>query len=112
MIFQAIIDDEYIEVTIKSVPNCFILKKDLLFIEYSNHLCLPFQRDWNIEFQKTIVHHWENMLNMRDKLIEDGLSYYDSKSIMPIQRVFHKSKLSDFEIIRIGEIKQLLKENS
>jgi len=105
-------DDEYVEITIKSLPDDFILKKDLLFIEYSNHLCLPFKRDWEIEFQKTIVHHWETMLNMRDELIESGLSYYDSKAVMPIQRVFHKSKLSDFEIISKEEIKKQLEENT
>lgn len=101
-------DDEYVEITIKSLPDDFILKKDLLFIEYSSHLCLPLKRDWEIEFQKTIVHHWETMLNMRDELIESGLSYYNSKAVMPIQRVFHKSKLSDFDIISIKEIKKQL----
>ena len=103
-------ENEYLEVTIKSLPDDFILKKDLLFIEYSKHLCLPFKKNWEIKFQKTIVYHWETMLNMRDELIEKGLSYYESKGVMPIQRVFHKSKLTDFEIISLEEIKRQLEE--
>jgi len=103
-------DNEYLEVTIKSLPDDFILKKDLLFIEYSNHLCLPFKRNWEKEFQKTIVYHWETMINMRDELIEKGISYYEAKSVMPIQRVFHKSKLTDFEVVSLDEIKIRIEE--
>ena len=101
-------DEEYLTVTIKSLPDDFIIKKDLIFIEFSKNICLPFKLDWDTDFQRTILRLWESMLKTRDNLIKKGKSYYEAKYVMPIQRVFHKSKLSDFKIMSLEEIRKHL----
>jgi hypothetical protein len=43
------------------------------------------------------------MFSVKKELRSNGLGYYDAQGVMPIQRVFHKTRVNCFEIIEIKE---------
>ena len=104
-------DVQFLEVEVKSLlKENYIEKEDLYFINFSN-LCLPIslkEKENRKEFLLRCVSGWEMMINHRNKALEEGVSYYDAKGILPIQRIFHKSRILDFPIKRKEEIIELI----
>lgn len=102
------IDEESLKVTVKYSPDDFIPKEGLYFVEFSNGLCLPL---WNIHdaaAQAIFLQSFETMLSARDKAIKEGMDYYSSKTLMPLQRVFHKTRLQGFEIVSLADARKRL----
>jgi Holliday junction resolvase RusA-like endonuclease len=104
-------DVQFLEVEVKSLlREDYIEKEDLYFINFDN-LCLPIslkEKENRKEFLLECVSVWEMMINYRNKALEEGVSYYDAKGILPIQRIFHKSRILDFPIKIKEEIIELI----
>ena len=96
-------EPEKIYVSVNYMDDEFISKEGLVFINVENNLCLPFNEKNPDEVQKIILKQWLNMFSSKKELISHGLGYYDTKGVMPIQRVFHKSRVTSFNIIEINE---------
>lgn len=104
-------DVQFLEVEVKSLlRENYIEKEDLYFINFDN-LCLPIslkEKENRKEFLLRCVSVWEMMINYRNKALKEGVSYYDAKGILPIQRIFHKSRILDFPIKIKEEIIELI----
>jgi len=104
-------DLQFLEVEIKSlIIDDYIDKEDLYFVNFNN-LCLPIslkEKESKKEFLVKCIEMWEGMINLRNKAIDEGISYYDAKGVLPIQRIFHKSRILDFPIKSKDEIIELI----
>ena len=49
------------------------------------------------------------MLNYREELEHQGLSYSDSKLVLPIQRFFHRSHIHDFKVTNFEDYLKVLR---
>ena len=94
-------DREKIDIRIKYIPDEYLPKNGLAFVCMNRNLCIPFYRNHQPEGQAIFISSHERMLALRDKMMNSGMSYYDSKGVMSVQRVFHKSRLQGFDIENI-----------
>lgn len=99
-------DRERIDIRIKYIPDEYLPKKGLAFVCMDKNLCIPFCRSHRPEEQAIFISAHERMLALRDEMMNTGMSYYDSKGVMSVQRVFHKSRLQGFDIENICELKK------
>ncbi|MCK4468287.1 MAG: hypothetical protein KAU60_08040 [Desulfobacterales bacterium] len=99
-------DREKIDIRIKYIPDEYLPKNGLAFVCMNRNLCIPFYRNHQPEGQAIFISSHERMLALRDEMMNSGMSYYDSKNEMSVQRVFHKSRLQGFDIENICELKK------
>ncbi len=99
---------EKTEIIIQFVPNEHIRKSTVYFVEYKNALCLPVWGEDPQQIQKLFIETYEKSLSYRDDWSTREKSYYITKLIMPMQRVFHKSRLNGFTIKKLGDAKKEL----
>ena len=103
--------DEYFTIRVK--PHFFIerVQKDgLIFIEFSNKLCFPFNFDGIPEnMQLGVIDRVDEMISFRNKYMEKGFDYYTASRCMPSQRVFHISKIKGFPAENFESFKEKLK---
>lgn len=96
-------NEEILEILIQFVPDEHIRKKTIYFVEYQNSLCLPVWSEDPPQIQKEFIKTYGKSLQYRDEWNKKENSYYITKLIMPMQRVFHKSKLRGFIIKKLNE---------
>ena len=94
---------EKIHITVDFFDDEFIKKDGLIFINIENSLCLPFNDNNDTKVKRIILESWTKMFEVKNQLLSNDLSYYDAKGVMPIQRVFHKSRLNGYKIVPIKE---------
>jgi Holliday junction resolvase RusA-like endonuclease len=99
-------DREQIDIRIKYIPDEYLPKKGLAFVCMDKNLCIPFWQNLQPEELAIFISAHERMLTRRDEMMDTGKSYYESKGVMSVQRVFHKSRLQGFDIENIGELKK------
>lgn len=102
------IDKETLKVTVQYSPDDFIPKEGLYFVEFPHGLCLPLWKNYDIDEQAKFLQTYENMLSARDKAMDEGMDYYSCKTFMPVQRVFHKMRLQEFNIEKLADVRRQL----
>ncbi len=87
-------------------PDDYVRKDGLFFIHFGNGLCFPFNR--NCPGLNLLIDCVQNSLSLRTQLEESTKDYYASKCIMPIQRFFHRTRVTPFEVIEIQQMNEFL----
>ena len=92
------------------MPDEFVSKDGLAFINMGNQLCMPINETISSDHQSTILSHVHKMISARDEFVKRGIDYYQAKMVMSVQRVFHKARLNEFTIIdledKLADLKQ------
>jgi hypothetical protein len=52
------------------------------------------------------------MWSTREELIKRGEEYYTAKSVMSVQRVFHRSRVTRFPVIELGALRETLERQA
>lgn len=89
---------EQLKVTIRFSPDEFVLKEGLVFIHMGNQICMPINENTPTSFQIDLLKSLQMTILERNNFLDKGIDYYQAKLFMSVQRVFHKSRLSDFDI--------------
>lgn len=94
------VESEYFDVKIDYVYNEFMPKHGIVFVNIDRALCYPLLVEKrNIDVVKSLqVMHEE-----KNKLMSEGALYGDCYEFIPLQRVFHKSKISKFRVVTVDE---------
>lgn len=95
--------EERVSITVRHSPDEWLKKEGLFFVQLDDGLCIPLSRMVQHDFQKKIVDRYKNALAFRNKAIADGIDYYQAQYAMPVQRVFHRTRLGAFEVIKVEE---------
>lgn len=95
--------DEALSIALRYSPDEWLRKNGLFFVQLTNGLCLPLSRETPAEFQRDVMAVYVSALRLRDEMIQDGVGYYDASMRMPVQRMFHRSRLSSFTVIPEAE---------
>ncbi len=101
-------NNHQINFRIKFFPDEWTLKDSLLFVDFGNNLCFPVHSNWTKEAKEIILDAVERMLQFRKDLERQTGDYYIAKSVMPIQRLFHKSRLNGHNIIKKDDFRSSL----
>jgi Holliday junction resolvase RusA-like endonuclease len=96
---------EQFSVEIAFDPESFYDKSNLLFIQFENALCFPIIDNADEKAISIVVDLVSNTLASRKQLLEMGTPEYEARGIMPIQRFFHRTRISGFRVKALEEIK-------
>jgi hypothetical protein len=96
--------DHKLTLTIKYSPDDYVSKEKLVFAEFDRGLCLPFNLTLDNKAALMILTTWSNMIEKRKELDSKGLDYYSSMMFLPIQRFFHRNKLSEYPIHKLSNL--------
>lgn len=99
--------EERVSITVRHSPDEWLKKEGLFFVQLDGGLCIPLSRGMQHEFQRKIVDLYENAIAVRNKAMADGIGYYKTRYIMPAQRVFHRTRLAEFEVIKVEDFNGL-----
>jgi len=98
-------EDQQIAVKVSYMRDDWLKKKNLFFVQYPKGLCFPVNGDLPNEALSLILNRVEAMLADREELQQLSNDYYFSKAVLPIQRFFHRTRVSSFSVIKIDEIR-------
>jgi Holliday junction resolvase RusA-like endonuclease len=97
-------DDHRLTITLKYSPDLYVQKDDLRFVEFDKGLCFPINTIPKKEALKIILDTVGKMLSANRLLEQNGVDYYTAKGVLPIQRFFHRNKLSKYTIVQKDQI--------
>lgn len=88
----------------------WMVKDTLAFVHMGKGLCCPILiGEYSPESTLSMIERLEKMIGTRDQLLSQNRDYYDALNVMPIQRVFHISRVQDFPVVQLSEIKMDMK---
>jgi Holliday junction resolvase RusA-like endonuclease len=103
-------DDQQITIRIEMLDSDeWLLRDGIVFAHMGKGLCYPIilnRRDAQRELE--ILESLENQIVRREELLEQGFDYYDARRIMSVQRVFHISRVQEFDVIELADLKSKL----
>jgi hypothetical protein len=86
---------------IRHEPDAWIPKKNLVWVEVADKLCMPLNTDAKPAVQEAMLAVWQRMFSTRKELLKRGADYYEALTVMPIQRPFFKARLKGFKVISL-----------
>lgn len=92
-------DQEELHVRVRYTPGEWVNKRGLVFVQFARGLCLPIPaEEWHF-VSLAWLESFKGLLSARFAADEQALPYSWSRMLMPQQRVFHRSRLRDFEVV-------------
>lgn len=94
-------DKDILEVRISSVKSESISeiafeRGSLVFVEVDKHLYFPIDDSLPSEFRTNILQLMDKRIHTRDEIRTLTDSYHAAQSVMPLQRLFHRSRIVRF----------------
>ena len=90
---------ERLTIALRYSPDEWLRKDGLYFVQLAGGLCVPLSHDTPLDFQRAVVLRYESALKLRNEALAKGIEYYSANFIMPVQRVFHRTRLGAFEVV-------------
>jgi Holliday junction resolvase RusA-like endonuclease len=103
-------EPEHLQIKISYDPDAFFSKKSIAFVQMEGALCMPFDKSTKQESLRILLEAFEEQFKNRNRILDQGGSYYEAREFMSIQRLFHKSRVSDFVVVQIDDLKQSIGE--
>lgn len=107
--------EHQINITIQYIPDDYVSKNNLVFVNLGNNLYMPFHTDLKWQAKEILLEHLINGMNLKNEILLKTGNYYQAKMFMSVQRVFHKSRIfENFKCLEISEFRaqiELEKEN-
>lgn len=93
-------DKQAFQVRIKAHdPDAWRRKADLTFVHLGKALCFPISGGMRPDALRMVLDTLSRALDLRATLLKEGIPRSEARSAMPIQRLFHKSRLRDFKVV-------------
>jgi Holliday junction resolvase RusA-like endonuclease len=98
--------EHLINIYIKYIPDDYVMKEGLIFVNIDNNLFMPFNRNTPFFANMIILEQIRKMTDLKNEVLEKTGDYYQAKMFNSIQRVFHKSRIyGDFPTVGFEEFK-------
>ena len=92
---------EQLDIRIGYQPDEWLNRSSLYFVQVHSALCVALDGDKPIQAQKKLIEQYSRSLENKAIAKEKGVDYYTAIAEMPLQRVFHKTRLQGFEVITL-----------
>lgn len=89
--------NEYVHIRLKSFDPFAFAKTSLVFIELARNLHFPFDDNLPAEINLSMLEGLLRTFELRSQYIQNGYDYHFIQYVMPVQRVFHRTRLADFQ---------------
>jgi Holliday junction resolvase RusA-like endonuclease len=101
--------EHQINVTIQYIPDDYVTKKNLMFINMGRNLFIPIHSDLPWKVKEVLITHLERGMNLRNQVLQEFGDYYQAKLFMSTQRLFHKSRVNDnFPLMELLDFKTMI----
>jgi Holliday junction resolvase RusA-like endonuclease len=99
---------QQVEIKIEFFRDEWVSKEALCFVHFGKGLCFPINRKRPAAAMLMLIDQICGMCSYRDEMLESGYDYYAAKREMPIQRVFHRSRATKFQVVELGALRAAL----
>jgi len=90
---QSWMDREEVQIHIRFIPDEFVQKDGLIFVELDRNLCFPLNERKPDDVMRICIEMLERSMAARDELEALGASREEARYLMPARRLFHKSRV-------------------
>jgi len=108
-------EEEFFNITIRCDPDLYIKKdKNLVYCQLDNGLCWPINMKYPKEVLILFINHIEKIINIdKDypemfKDLTEIERYYFKKYLLPLQPLFHRTRVSRFKVIGIEQLRKTI----
>ncbi len=103
--------DEAVEVELKFFDDeAWVPRGHFQFIQFDKGLCYPLATYFPVELQEVYVSTFEKGFITRLDAEKQGASYEDSRGLMPMARVFHRTRIGRFPVVTLEEFRDGIKK--
>lgn len=99
---------QQVEITIEFFRDEWVPKEALCFVHLGKGLCFPINRIRPAAAMLILIDQICGMCSDRTAMLERGDDYYAAKRFMPIQRVFHRSRVTKFPVVELDALRAAL----
>jgi Holliday junction resolvase RusA-like endonuclease len=102
--------EQQITIRIEMLDNDeWLLKDGIIFAHMGNGLCYPsILNGRHAQSELNILERLESQIIKREELLGKEFDYYVARRSMSVQRVFHISRVQEFDVIQIADLKAKL----
>lgn len=97
--------EERVSIKLKFDPDAYYAKAGLQFLHIEKGLCYPIHGDVGSEFALRQAEHIIDRFQGARDMVARGTDLASARLTLPIQRVFHRSKIGAFRTITIEEMR-------
>lgn len=94
---------QMIKYRLRFMPDLYIKKEGLRFVHVSDDLCFPLPGVFPPAVSSKYIECVQKAFEANKQFLDLGADYYDARGVMPIQRLFHRGRLHEFEIVEISD---------
>lgn len=98
-------EEEQIRVELRFLPDEWLQKQGLVFVQFENGLCMPIQTGESPMGKLGLLEAYSNVLAARRDADKSGLPYKWGRILMPKQRVFHRTRIHGFHVYQETELR-------
>lgn len=100
-----------INIYIRYMPDDYVAKKNLIFVNMGDNLFFPFHTDVKNESNLIILEHLNKMTELKNQMMKKTGDYYQAKMFNSVQRIFHKSRVAGiYNTIEYDDFKKMLEK--
>lgn len=97
--------EEHVFIELRFDPDDYLPKAGLLFVQIDRGLYYPIHGDLGLEFAQHQAEHVISRFRRARDLVDKGMDAATAHLTLPIQRVFHRSKIGAFRTTTIEEMR-------
>ena len=105
-------EEEHLSFYIKHFPDDWLPKAGLGFVQFDKGLCFPLRGNLPPDATLMILDSIEERLRFRDKLEASGIDYYSARMVLPVQRFFHRTRISGFTVVGASDLRTELEKQA
>ena len=100
--------DHLLNFNIKFMSDEWVRKEDLVFIHLGDNLYFTMQENMPPQLGAQLLNSVQEMIALKGKLEAQTGDYYAASQMLPIQRLFHRSKLNAFKVMEASTFRKKL----
>lgn len=102
--------EQQLRITFRYSPDEWTSRAGLRFVQFGGALCLPVADGLPDDILNLVLDHYERMLVMAQHAEVLFGDYYLSRLVLPVQRLFHRTRIHGFPVVNLSELRATLCE--
>jgi Holliday junction resolvase RusA-like endonuclease len=86
-------EEEQFEIRLRFFPDERVSKVGVVFVHMGQSLCFPFDKDMPPLALMIVVNMVVGLFDSKDELVRRGIDYQTASRVMPVQRLFNRSRI-------------------
>ena len=97
--------DQQLRISFRYQPDEWTRRSGLQFVNVGGALCLPYESNIPTHALKLRIEHYDRMFEMSKRLEALTGDHYLSRVVLPVQRLFHRTRIHGFPVVELSTLK-------